>query len=60
MCERDAAIAQWLRDEVTAGHQEYLADPSKGVPAEEILDRIKARRLALAAAEAARLPYLSD
>jgi hypothetical protein len=30
--------------EVMAGHHEYLADPSKGVPAEAILDRIKARR----------------
>jgi antitoxin ParD1/3/4 len=50
MCERDATVEQWLRDEVIAGHQEYLADPSQGVPAEEILDRIKARRAALAAA----------
>jgi antitoxin ParD1/3/4 len=50
MRERDAAIEQWLRDEVIAGHQEYLADPSRGVPADEILDRIKARRSALAAA----------
>jgi hypothetical protein len=46
MRKRDAALEQWLRDEVIAGHQEYLADPSQGVPAEEILDRIKARRAA--------------
>jgi putative addiction module CopG family antidote len=44
--ERDAAVERWLREEVIAGHQEYLADPSKGVPAEAILDRIKARRAA--------------
>jgi antitoxin ParD1/3/4 len=42
--ERDAAIERWLREEVVAGHQEYLADPSKGVPADAVLDRIKARR----------------
>jgi hypothetical protein len=40
----EAAIDQWLRDEVMAGHQEYLADPSKGIPAEDILARVKARR----------------
>ncbi|HWN52595.1 MAG TPA: type II toxin-antitoxin system ParD family antitoxin [Xanthobacteraceae bacterium] len=44
LLERDAAVERWLREEVVAGHQEYLADPSKGVPAEAILDRIKARR----------------
>jgi putative addiction module CopG family antidote len=46
LLERDDAIERWLRDEVVAGHQEYLADPSKGAPAEAILDRIKARRSA--------------
>jgi antitoxin ParD1/3/4 len=46
LLERDAAVEQWLRDEVIVGHQEYAADPSQGVPAEEILDRIKARRAA--------------
>jgi hypothetical protein len=44
--EHDAAVEQWLRDEVVAGQHEYLTDPSKGVPAEAILDRIKARRAA--------------
>ena len=42
--ERDAALEQWLHDEVIAGHQEYLADPTRGVPAEDIVARIKARR----------------
>jgi antitoxin ParD1/3/4 len=46
LLERDAAFDQWLRDEVVAGHEEYLADPSKGIPAEDILARIKARRAA--------------
>ena len=44
LLERDAAVERWLRDEVIAGHQEYMADPSKGIPAEAILDRIEARR----------------
>lgn len=44
LLEHDAAVEQWLRGEVIAGHEEYIADPSRGVPAEEILDRIKARR----------------
>ncbi|GLS17045.1 CopG family transcriptional regulator [Labrys miyagiensis] len=44
LIERDAAVERWLRDEVLAGHQEYLNDPSKGVPAEDILKRMKARR----------------
>jgi putative addiction module CopG family antidote len=46
LLEREAAVERWLREEVVAGHQEYLADPSKGVPAEAVLDRIKARRAA--------------
>ena len=46
LLERDAAVERWLREEVVAGHAEYLADPSKGVPANAILDRIKARRAA--------------
>jgi antitoxin ParD1/3/4 len=46
LLERDAAVERWLREEVVPGHQEYLADRSKGVPAEAILDRIKTRRAA--------------
>jgi antitoxin ParD1/3/4 len=44
LLERDAAVERWLREEVVAGHAEHLADPSGGVPADEILGRIKARR----------------
>ena len=46
LLERDAALEKWLREEVVAGHAEYLADTSKGVPADQILARIKARRAA--------------
>ena len=44
LMERDAAVENWLREEVVPGHKEYLADPSKGVPAHRVLERIKARR----------------
>jgi hypothetical protein len=33
-------------DEVVPDHQEYLADPTKGVPADAVLKRIKSRRSA--------------
>jgi Arc/MetJ-type ribon-helix-helix transcriptional regulator len=46
LLDRDAALEKWLREEVVAGHCEYLADPSKGVAAEDVLGRIKARRAA--------------
>ena len=46
LLDRDAAADRWLREEVVAGHAEFMADPSKGVPAEAIMDRIKARRAA--------------
>ena len=35
--EREAAMERWVREEVVGGHTEYLADPSRGVPAEDIL-----------------------
>jgi antitoxin ParD1/3/4 len=44
LLERDAAVERWLREEVVAGHREYVSDPSKGVTAEALLGRIKARR----------------
>jgi antitoxin ParD1/3/4 len=44
LLEREAAVERWLREEVVTGHKEYVADPAKGVPADAILGRIKARR----------------
>jgi antitoxin ParD1/3/4 len=44
LLERDAAVERWLREEVVPGHQEYLADPAQGVPADAVLPRIKSRR----------------
>jgi putative addiction module CopG family antidote len=46
LIERDDALETWLRTDVVAGHAEYLADPSKGVKADEVLDRIKSNRTA--------------
>jgi antitoxin ParD1/3/4 len=46
LMERDEAVERWLREDVVAGHREYLADPSKGVPADEVLGRARARRAA--------------
>ena len=46
LLDRDAAVERWLREEVVPGHREYLADPSKGVPADAVLERIKSRRTA--------------
>lgn len=44
LMERDAAVEKWLREEVLAGHDEYLADPSKAVPVDEVFERIKRRK----------------
>ena len=44
LMERDAAVDKWLREEIIPGHQEYLADPSKGVPADQLIGRLKTRR----------------
>ena len=49
LIERDAAVERWLREEVVAGHRDYLADPAKAIPADAVLGRIKARRAARAA-----------
>jgi putative addiction module CopG family antidote len=46
LLERDAAVERWLREAVMAGHQEFLADATNGVAAEQILPRSKARRRA--------------
>ncbi len=46
LMDRDAAFDRWLIDDVVSGHQEYLADPSKGVPADILLDNIESRRAA--------------
>jgi putative addiction module CopG family antidote len=51
---RDAAIESWLREEVAKSYDEYAADPSIGIPAEEVMSRLRASyraRLAKSGAE---------
>jgi len=39
---RDAAVDKWLRDEVAKSYDEYAADPSIGIPADDIMARLRA------------------
>ena len=39
---RDAAVDEWLRDEVAKSYDEYAADPSIGIPADDIMARLRA------------------
>ena len=38
--ERDEAVERWLRTEVAEAYDEYIADPSSGVPLDEAFDRV--------------------
>jgi antitoxin ParD1/3/4 len=42
----EAAIERWLREDVVKTLAEYDADPSTGVPIEEVMDRFRERRAA--------------
>jgi Arc/MetJ-type ribon-helix-helix transcriptional regulator len=44
LIDREDTLDRWLRETVVAGHQEYLSDPSKVIPADEILERIRRRK----------------
>ena len=39
---RDAAVESWLRDEVAKSYDEFAADPGIGIPADEIMARLRA------------------
>jgi len=39
---RDAAVDKWLRDEVAKSYDEYAADPSIGIPVDDIMARLRA------------------
>jgi antitoxin ParD1/3/4 len=41
--ERDAAVERWLREDVAAAYDAIQADPSRGVPAEDVFAAIRAR-----------------
>ena len=38
---RDAALENWLRGEVAKSYDEYAADPGIGIPADEIMQRVR-------------------
>jgi antitoxin ParD1/3/4 len=38
---RDAAVENWLRDEVAKSYDEYAADPNIGIPASEVMTRLR-------------------
>ena len=39
---RDAAMENWLRDEVAKSYDEYAAEPRTGIPAGEVMARLRA------------------
>jgi antitoxin ParD1/3/4 len=40
--ERDAVIEKWLREEVVPTYDAAIADPSRGIPADEVFAEIRA------------------
>lgn len=38
---RDLAVERWLMVEVAKSHDEFMADPSIGIPAEEVMARVR-------------------
>jgi antitoxin ParD1/3/4 len=45
--ERDAAVERWLREEVAPVYDAMKADPSRGRPAKDVFDRIRAKHAKL-------------
>ena len=43
---QDEAVERWLRTEVVAALAEHDADPSKAIPADQVMERIRARAAA--------------
>ena len=41
--ERDAAVERWLRDEVAPTYDAMKADPSQGIPIEQVFASVHAR-----------------
>ena len=41
--DRDAVVERWLHTEVAAVYDEHKADPSKAVPADQVMARLRAR-----------------
>lgn len=43
LLERDAVFEKWLKDEVIQSIREYEADPSAGIPGNEVMRRVRSR-----------------
>lgn len=43
---RDAALERWLRDEVGRAYDDIARHPDSGIPADQILDRLRERHKA--------------
>jgi antitoxin ParD1/3/4 len=41
--ERDAAVERWLREEVAPAYDAMQADPSRGIPLQDVFDEIRTR-----------------
>jgi antitoxin ParD1/3/4 len=41
--ERDAAVERWLRTEVVAAYDEMKANPERGIPADQVMARLRER-----------------
>lgn len=39
--ERDAAVEKWLREEVVPTYEAAIADPSSGIPIEEVVANLR-------------------
>lgn len=44
--ERDAAVERWLREEVVPVAEAMAVDPSRGIPAEQVLASLRERHAA--------------
>ena len=43
LLDRDIALEKWLREDVVKSYDEYHADPSTGIPADQVMARIRAK-----------------
>ena len=43
LLDRDIALEKWLREEVVKSYDEYQADPSSAIPADNVMVRIRGR-----------------
>jgi len=41
--ERDTAVERWLREDVAQTYDAMMADPNRGIPAEQVFAEIRAR-----------------